>query len=338
MAKMQELVGRLTALDAEATETIKVIAYFDVLVAGHASTQVILRGAAILSGCAAGFSSDDAVLRIDASGVRALEPCTRDGWPSHSFGGGMAWIEREGSAHANDDMILERLAIALGIAWERISPAAATRRALQVIIDSESTPQARLEATHRLRLVPRTLYRVSATPEDTILSGPSVVLSTDFGSIRAGLQATEITEVVEPTERAGIGISTPPDALDRSWASALIALRLSSEREPVVNAEELGAMLLLADATDGRAHDSPDLIALEALVQSQPRAAAILESIADTDSLRAVAVEVGLHHSTVQAKAAGFADALGFDPRSPRGRVRLALALALRRLATNRFD
>lgn len=41
---MQELVGRLTALDAEATETIKVIAYFDALVAGHASTQVILPG------------------------------------------------------------------------------------------------------------------------------------------------------------------------------------------------------------------------------------------------------------------------------------------------------
>jgi hypothetical protein len=331
---MQELVGRLTALDAEATETIKVIAYFDALVAGHASTQIILRGAAILSGCAAGFIAEGVGLRVDASGVRA--PGSADNWPSHSFGdGARAWIEREGTAHANDDMILERLAIALGIATERNSPAAASRRALQVVIDADSTPQARLDAAQRLHLAAHTHYRVCATPIDTVFSGPSVVMSTDVGPVRA---AVHTVDAVKPTERAGIGVRELPEALDRSWASALVALRLSYPREPVVDAEQLGAILLLAQAADAQAYDSPDLIALAALVQSQPRAAALLESIAGAESLRAVAVEVELHHSTVQAKAADFAHALGFDLRSPQGRVRLSLNLALRRLATNRFD
>ena len=57
-----------------------------------------------------------------------------------------------------------------------------------------------------------------------------------------------------------------------------------------------------------------------------------------TVALSAAGVEAGLHHSTVQARAEQYSTALGFDIRSPRGRVRLSLALALRRLATTRFD
>src|SRR6478609_7034590 len=86
---MQELVGRLTALDGtdatrllrrqvasgtvsgvewrpllrrvrlnpQASESLKILAYFDALVDGHANPEVLLRGAAVLSGCAAGVAS-----------------------------------------------------------------------------------------------------------------------------------------------------------------------------------------------------------------------------------------------------------------------------------------
>ena len=67
---MQELVGRLTALDPQATESLKVIAYFDALVDGHANPEVLLRGAAVLSGCAAGVASGTTCIRVDHSGVR----------------------------------------------------------------------------------------------------------------------------------------------------------------------------------------------------------------------------------------------------------------------------
>ena len=142
---MQGLVWRLKALDPEASESLKVIAYFDALVDGHASAQVLLSGAAVLSGCTAGYAVDGKSLRVDASGARtgpgASEESGSDsakgpeGWPGHDFGAdGRVWIERSGTAFANDEMILERVAIALGMAFlgERPSPWALAGAALVI--------------------------------------------------------------------------------------------------------------------------------------------------------------------------------------------------------------
>jgi hypothetical protein len=335
---MQELVGRLTAVDAEATETLKVIAYFDALINGHATTEVLLRGAAILSGCAAGQSVGGKTMRVDATGARSA-PRPGD-WPSRMFGdGGTVWIERSGAAHANDEMILERLAIAAGIAYERTSPAAASRRALETIIDDQASAEARSDAAKRLHLDTHVRYRIVATPGADAVIGPdagrvpSVVVGTPYGPVRAVLAGE-----TSPRARAGIGIAATPATLARSWASALIALRLSSAREPVVNAEDLGALLPLAAAADATLSETADVAALSDLIASHPGAEVLLEAIAATDSLRAAGVDSGLHHSTVQARAAQYSEALGFDIRSPRGRVRLSLALSAHRLATTRFD
>lgn len=333
---MQELVGRLTAVDAEATETLKVIAYFDALIHGHATTEVLLRGAAILSGCPAGQSVGGKTMRVDATGARSAAAAGQ--WPSRTFSdGGLAWIERSGEPHANDEMILERLAIALGIAYERTSPAAASRRALETIIDDQATVEARSDAAKRLHLDAHARYRVVATLGADAGTGtarvPSVVVGTAYGPVRAVL-----TDQSPPEARAGIGIAAPPGSLPQSWASALIALRLSSERDPVVDADDLGALLALAAAADSTLHGIPDVAALADLIGAHPGADHLLDAIAGTESLRAAGVEAGLHHSTVQARAEQYSTALGFDIRSPRGRVRLSLALALHRLATTRFD
>ena len=121
---MQGLVWRLKALDPEASEGLKVIAYFDALIDGHASAHVLLTGAAVLSGCPAGYVADGNTLRVDASGTKTA-PGAPDAWPGHDFGdGGRVWIERAGPAFANDEMILERAAIALGISFDRTSPVA----------------------------------------------------------------------------------------------------------------------------------------------------------------------------------------------------------------------
>lgn len=329
---MQELVGRLTAVDAEATETLKVIAYFDALVDGHATTEVLLRGAAILSGCAAGQTVAGRTLRVDATGARS--PGGHGEWRSRSFSdGGVAWLERSGAPHANDEMILERLAIALAITHDRTSPAAASRRAIETLIDEHAAPEARMEAARRVHLDPHSHYRVVATPAATVGAGVSVVVGTRFGAVRVSVGGD-----AEHADRAGIGIAAAPLSLDRSWASALIALRLSSAREPVVRADDVGALLLLAAASDSESEEIPDVAAVARLVDAHPGAEAILDAIAATDSLRAAGVETGLHHSTIQTKASAFSETLGFDLRSARGRVRLTAALASHRLVTSRFD
>lgn len=350
---MQELVGRLTALDADATETLKVIAYFDALIDGHANADVLLRGAAILSGCGAGFVTEDRSVRVDASGARRAQSSSQRvptdalsasasasereiEWPSHRFGdNGTVWLEREGAAHANDEMILERLAIALSVAVERTSPSAARRRSLAVLIDQDSSPESRDAAAKKLRLGDDARHHVIVAPASAQLPGLSIVTETPFGRVRV---AIGLPDESQPLDRAGIGLEVAPGELHRSWTSALTALRLTSARTRVIDANQLGALLVLADAATASQQTNPDTEAVAALLLSQPAAEPLLEATAEADSFRAVASGLGLHHSTVQAKVAALTDALGYDIHSPRGRTRLTLALALHRLTSNTFD
>ena len=70
---MQELVGRLAQLDPDAGAAVKVIAYFDRLVEGRAGLEPIVRGAAVLAGCAARLVDEDrrVQVRIDVQIGRA---------------------------------------------------------------------------------------------------------------------------------------------------------------------------------------------------------------------------------------------------------------------------
>lgn len=336
---MQGLVWRLKALDPEASESLKVIAYFDALVDGHASAQVLLSGAAVLSGCAAGYTADGNSVRVDASGTKtdSGEP---GAWPGHDFGdGGRVWIERTGQAFANDEMILERVAIALGISLDRTSPVAASRRAVETVIDGAAPLDRRMDAAAMLHLERDSSYRVVAVPASVALPGPSSVIYTGVGPVRAAIR--RLSEVQPPDDRpgarSGVGLAMVPGALDRSWASALLALRLATAQNPCQLADDLGSLLVFAELADSARFEPPDLTALKLLLQSQPKALALLESLAVASSLRAVAEEMGLHHSSVQNRAADYSTALGFDIRTATGRVRLSLVLTLHRLATTTF-
>ncbi|WP_457962316.1 hypothetical protein M1E17_12125 [Arthrobacter sp. D1-29] len=353
---MQGLVWRLKALDPEASESLKVIAYFDALVDGHASAQVLLSGAAVLSGCPAGYASDGSTVRVDASGTKtdagAPAPGAPDGgWPWHAFGdGGRVWIERPGPAFANDEMILERVAIALGISLDRTSPVAASRRAVETLLDAAASLDRRMDAAAMLHLDRHTSYRVVAVPASTELAGPRTVVYTAVGPVRAAVLRFSATELAEgrnsapntarntpDASPAGIGLAMTPESLHRSWATALLALRLTSPRHPRQLADDLGSLLVFAEAADASSYETPDLTALKRLVKQQPKALGLLESVACANSLRAVADEAGLHHSSVQARAADFSAELNFDVRTALGRVRLSLALALYRLNTATF-
>ncbi|MFD0523540.1 helix-turn-helix domain-containing protein [Paractinoplanes durhamensis] len=59
---------------------------------------------------------------------------------------------------------------------------------------------------------------------------------------------------------------------------------------------------------------------------------ATLYAFADAPSLRAAATALRLHHSTLQDRITQAAHLLGWSITTPSGRLRLQVALALRRL------
>lgn len=337
---MQELIGRLTALDPEASEGVKVISYFDALVVGHASFEVLLRGAAILSGCAAGFVAGRHAIAVDAKGTHLSAPVVPQPgrWFEHAvLNGGRAWLERDGRPHANDEMILERLSIAIGITIERSTPISARRRAVETIIDSAESLEKRRVACARLQLNLNERFVVVAEPARTPnANGHYTIVATTAGTVRATILREGDTFAAKA--RAGVGIATIPDSLDQSWVSALAALRLTSTGEPVLRACDVGGLTLLAVATDASGKHHPDLSALKRVIDDAPRTLEVIEALVNTESLRAAAAKVGLHHSTIQARATDLSLSLGYEIPTAAGRTRLAIALSLYRLSTNRFS
>ncbi|WP_010205167.1 helix-turn-helix domain-containing protein [Salinibacterium sp. PAMC 21357] len=335
---MQELAGRLKALDPEASETLRVISYFDALTAGHASAEVLLRGASMLAGCPAGLTSAALNVRVDERGRRSPEQWSAGSRPARPISGGATvWIERAGEAHANDEMILERVALAIGILFERTGPAESMHNPVEVLLDAADTTEHRHSAAQSLHLVPTTRYRVITQPANTAnaAAGPSAVITTVAGTIRAEIVLSSDTVTAL---RAGIGIAASPADLVRSWLSALTALRLTSESEPVLHADDLGSLLLLAEISPAGAPENCDLQSLGVVIRETPRILPMLDTLAASESLRAAASTLGFHHSTVQSRAEELSGKLGFDVRTSRGRTRLSVALALYRLETTHFD
>jgi len=122
-----------------------------------------------------------------------------------------------------------------------------------------------------------------------------------------------------------------PAHLPQSWSAALVALRLADDSSPVVEADALGTVLLLAEAADAASQPHPDVVALQALAADHA-ALPTLDALAQAGTARAAASSLGVHHSTVQSRLAATAAALGYDPRTPAGRTRYVLARTLQRL------
>ncbi|MFF7765114.1 helix-turn-helix domain-containing protein [Streptomyces massasporeus] len=141
-----------------------------------------------------------------------------------------------------------------------------------------------------------------------------------------------------PAGRLGVGPAVPVLELPRSWAEARTALRFTAEGTPqdpgprVVHAEELGGIALLAAIVEPGTEPPPDVRALETAAATTPWLSATLHAVVSTASLRAAAAEINVHHSTLQDRLAHAEHLLGWPIRTPQGRLRLQLALTMRRL------
>lgn len=365
---MKELAGRLTALDPDAGAAVRVIGYFDRLAESRAGLEALVRGAAVLAGCAARLVDAErrVRVRVEADGTRrdSAEP-PDPAWPSASLtpsGESALWLERTADAAPSvvDAMILERAAGAVRLVLDRTRGRvpADDPELVETLLDATAPEAARLHAARRLGLDPadpatraRVVApldgrpRVVAAPRDTGTSGtrPAPFTPHPDGDLHAHLEGSGAqlphTDAELPAGRLGIGPAVPLLDLPRSWSAARTALRFTSDGTPqdpgqrVVHADELGGIALLAELVAPGAEPPPDVHDLEAAAANAPWLLATLNAVATTTSLRAAAAEINVHHSTLQDRLTHAESLLGWPVRTPQGRLRLQLALTMRHLA-----
>ncbi|PVE97913.1 LysR family transcriptional regulator [Microbacterium sp. TPD7012] len=330
---MQDLLGRLTALDPDASETLKVVTYFDALVERSVGVESMLRGAAVLSGATVGQRDGRQIMRVRADGVRIDPIDPRDGWMLRDSGpDAVVWIEREGEPHTNDAMILERLALALGIIRARRS--VGTASAVELAISSYAGADERVGALSRLRLAPGRFRVIASLPDPAPgAQHPSAVVATRHGLTRATIlpEGVAVEDAWDDDDdlRRGVGTAGTEEQLPASWAAALVAVRLTSPAEPTLDAADLGALLLIAENADSGALHAD----AAALAHLDARSLELLDAVVDEQSVRAAAVRLGRHHSSVQDRLTALTETLGYDPRTSRGHARFVVARMLLRLA-----
>lgn len=332
---MQELLGRVSAIDPEAGAAIKVVTYFDALVGSRTGLEAVVRAAAVLAGCTAGVDARGrGVLRFDDRG-RAVAASSR---PRTSltvpFAAGEVWLERSGITDEQrrdlDRVILERFSSTVQIVLERVATRSrrADPAAVEVLLDPMASLERRADMAGMLGLPPGVDHRVLVSDRPMAPAYPQMMSGGLYVSVHV---ATNLPALLEG--RFGIGPATALPDLPESWSLANDAYRLTtSPGNPgmsVVDADSVTGLIALSAAVSSPAARR-ELAVLDQAIASNVWAVDTINAIATTASLRAAAASLPLHHSTMQKRAERLSRALGWDIVHPTGRTRLTIAMALR--------
>ena len=347
---MQELLGRISALDPAASLTLRIVACFDELIIGNVNTRGLLAASASMAGCTVGFLQERQarIIRVTPKGSFCSDEVDGpSGHVLHATNGLTVWLEREGedivrppghcTVHVNDDMILERLALALGIRYGQAVQARDNRRDLPILLDASAGLDDRHEAATRLNLGSTQSYRVVAAPLFAVWgthpSGPEDVVATAFGTLHTVVMVSDCAQV--EANPSGIGLATQLDQLPRSFRTAVAALRLCTPPAVTsVAADEYGGLIGLLADTPSDAYN-PDIDLLES-VMTHPWGCSTLDALTRSGSLRQAARLAGVHHSTMQSRLDTIVGVIGFDPLDGLGHTRLGIAYLLWRLRHSR--
>jgi hypothetical protein len=328
---MRGLLLRLSGLDADAESAVRVIGFFDRLITERAGLDTLVRSTSDLAGCPVGLHApgQGLSLRADAGGAVTAGPVPARAAVRALEGGVEVWIARAGTPAPLDDMLLERFAIAAAVLLDHSSvplPELGDPALVELVLSDGAGTAERSRALHLLGIGATAPMRVLAATGE--VAGRSVSL----GDVRAVLSA----DVPDPAGgRLGVGPVLPALDAAKSWQAARIALRYTSDSEPVVWWERLGGLALLAEQLDPAGIAAlPDVRALDRLA-AEPDLIAALDALCATGSVRKAAVVSHRHHSTMTARFARAESMLGFELDSASGRFRLRLALMLRRLRDN---
>lgn len=341
---MRDLMSRLTAVDPDASEALRIIAYFDSLTEAHAGLEAVLRGAAVLSGATVGFvdTSLRLAMRVN-SGARQMPPPSLDlssiAWPHRQVGHelSLVWLELEGAVPASAQIILERSATAMRIVIDRTRVRASEggdEGAIEVLLDLNASVDDIRRAATKLGLNLTAKVRLEAV-DVTSATVPrlSILREVDVGRYRLNLvpegRSSELRSKSSGVERRGGTPFVPLTEVATAAHQAMIALRLTTHLFPHVEWSELGTLgTLLSADTDSTRSPDPDEVNL-ARALDRPWAAASVEALLATDSLRGASSMLNLHHSTLLSRRDQLSADLGYDIATPHGRLRLWLAFSL---------
>jgi hypothetical protein len=310
---MKGLLLRLSALDANAENAVRVISFFDELVARRVDVARLVQAAAQLAECPVGVGEP-----VPPSATVRLLP---DGTP--------VWLGRAAPGLALDEIVLERLAIAAAILLDHPSapPTGLGDAALVELALSVTAGEAeRDRALHLLGMRPQGKLTVLAMTQPARVDGGRAA---ELGALHAVLvPGSEPELALEPDMRVGVATGVGIDA-PAAWRHARTAVRFAGHGPRVVRWAELGALAVLASL---RHVDIAEVADVTALDQFDQDTIAVLVAYCATDSVRKAAAAVYRHHSTVAARLAAVEARLGFSLSTTEGRRRLDLALVLRHL------
>ncbi len=337
---MKGLLLRLSGLDADAENAVRVIGFFDSLITGRVSLDTLVRSTAQLAGCPVGLTAPVRGLALRAEpdgGLSASSPVPAGAAVRELEGGMVAWVAREGEPSPLDDMLLERFAIATAILLEHSSvplPELGDPALVELVLSEGIGTAERSRALHLLGLDAAAGLRVLAATGAGEFDGRAAML----GSVRAVLITGDAPSAVPAGTRLGVGPRLPAIEAAESWRAAGTALRFTAGSEPVVWWERLGGLAVLAERLKpAELSEIADVGALDRLAGEThgEETIAVLAALCATGSARKAAAALHRHHSTLPARITRAESALGFGVDSPSGRFRLHLALMLRRLREN---
>ncbi|MFR9804111.1 helix-turn-helix domain-containing protein [Pseudonocardia sp. RS010] len=334
---MQQLVGKLAALDPDAGAALKVIAYFDNLLEMRAGLESMVRGAALLSGLPAFLVAADRgiQIRVDPDGLRTPVALIEPTWSQIRIGPTTRiGVEHPEPAGAVCALVLERAAVAIRAVLDRAPRTPAVGRPdaalVEIVLDCDALEADRLHAARRLDV-----------GRDDVLQ----VVASLSGRLALACPGDRIVGEIDlsPAAREQVGIGPPAGTLDLpatvGWArAAALFTAAGDDRDPgprVVSAVDLGGLILLAKTPAAERDSVPDVHAIEAASSAAPWMLATLDAVAAGGSLRAIAARMTVHHSTLQERVAMAERLLGWPIKDGGGRVRLQVALMVRRLNRN---
>jgi len=341
---MEVLAERLSQLDSHVEGAIRVVMFYDTLMRRRVDLAGLARSSAGLAECVVGMRlhGTGQVIRMAPDGTPASGPAEPASCSQvvtlDDEDIGAVWLERPGTPIPLDDLVLDRLAIAVTSVVERYGPARTTMAdpaLVELVISGDVDDASRARALRLLGFADYRPVRVVAVEPGRQLDHIGVgicpnrpVKAASLTHVGVILATTVDATRFPPGVRAGIGSADVPG---QSWRQARTALRFTTDREPVVEYADLGALALLAEVPAQVARDNADVGAISRLA-ADPDDLETLSVYSETGSLRRAAEVLHMHHSSVARRLEQINGTVGFDVTEPTGVTRARLALITWRL------